>query len=440
MSDKAVITCALNGVLTDPKQHNVPVTPEQMAREAKAAFNAGASIMHIHLRQQEPNKGHLPSWDVSVSREIQQAMREACPGVIINHTTGTSGPNYQGALDCVRETRPEIAACNAGSLNYLKVKSDNTWAWPPMMFDNAVEKVQDYLDVMKVAGTIPEFECFDVGIVRCVGMYRQTGMYSGPLEYNFVMGVASGMPADPELLPILLKLKLPEAHWQVTAIGRAEIWPLHQRCADLGGHLRTGLEDTFYLADGTKVTSNGQLIEAIAACARRAGPRDREPRRSAADFWDQALAQSIVIASAANAIRNRCRTRKYGFGLRRFARPGMTEQDRSMAIIEIDHRPRQRRLQGQPRRHAGADRADARAGRAHARGVGRRQGPLPQARAVAAARARGAGARSRLALHRAVDAGRLHVRCAGCRQERARRRRDRRHRLRLRHPLHGQRQ
>ncbi|MHC2433850.1 uncharacterized protein (DUF849 family) [Bradyrhizobium sp. USDA 4451] len=149
MSDKAVITCALNGVLTDPKQHNVPVTPEEMAREAKAAFNAGASIMHIHLRQQAPNKGHLPSWEVAVSKEIQQAIREACPGVIINHTTGTSGPNYQGALDCVRETRPEIAACNAGSLNYLKVKADNTWAWPPMMFDNAVEKVQDYLDVMK---------------------------------------------------------------------------------------------------------------------------------------------------------------------------------------------------------------------------------------------------------------------------------------------------
>jgi 3-keto-5-aminohexanoate cleavage enzyme len=277
MSDKAVITCALNGVLTDPKQHHVPVTPEEMAREARAAFNAGASVMHIHLRQQAPNKGHLPSWEVSVSREIQQAIREACPGVIINHTTGTSGPNYSGALDCVRETRPEMAACNAGSLNYLKVKSDNTWAWPPMMFDNAVEKIADYLEVMKGSETIPEFECFDVGIVRCVGMYRQTGMYSGPLEYNFVMGVASGMPADPELLPILLKLKLPEAHWQVTAIGRAEIWPLHQRCADLGGHLRTGLEDTFYQPDGAKVTSNGQLIETIAACARRAGREIASP-------------------------------------------------------------------------------------------------------------------------------------------------------------------
>jgi uncharacterized protein (DUF849 family) len=79
MGDKAVITCALYGVLTDPKQHNVPVTPEQMAREARAAFNAGASIMHVHLRQQEPNKGHLPSWDANVSKEIQQAIREACP-------------------------------------------------------------------------------------------------------------------------------------------------------------------------------------------------------------------------------------------------------------------------------------------------------------------------------------------------------------------------
>ena len=140
-----------------------------------------------------------------------------------------------------------------------------------MMFDNSVEKVQDFLDAMKDAGTVPEFECFDVGIVRCVGMYRQTGMYAGPLEYNFVMGVASGMPADPELLPILLKLKLPEANWQVTAIGRAEIWPLHRRCAELGGHLRTGLEDTFYRPDGSKVTSNGQLIETMAQYAREAG-------------------------------------------------------------------------------------------------------------------------------------------------------------------------
>ena len=140
-----------------------------------------------------------------------------------------------------------------------------------MLFDNPVEKVKDYLDAMRDVGTLPEFECFDVGIVRCVAMYRQTGMVEGPLDYNFVMGVASGMPADADLLPILLKLKMPEAAWQVTAIGRAEIWPLFRRCSELGGNLRSGLEDTFYLPDGSKASSNGQLIAALATIARETG-------------------------------------------------------------------------------------------------------------------------------------------------------------------------
>ncbi|QHE87659.1 3-keto-5-aminohexanoate cleavage protein [Hydrogenophaga sp. BPS33] len=271
MSDKVVLTCALTGVLTDPHQHGVPVTPAQMAAEAKAAWNEGATVMHIHIRQQAPGKGHLPSWDPVVSKDIQDAIREACPGVIINHTTGVVGPDYGGALACIRQTRPEMAACNAGSLNYLKVKSDGTWAWPPMMFDNAPAKVKDFIDAMASVGCLPEFECFDVGIVRCVDMYRQVGMYDGPLEYNFVMGVSSGMPADPDLLPILTRLAVADANWQVTAIGRQEIWPLHRRCAEMGGHLRSGLEDTFYLPDGAKATSNGQLIAQLALYARDAG-------------------------------------------------------------------------------------------------------------------------------------------------------------------------
>lgn len=282
MSNKAVITCALTGVLTDPEQHHVPVTPEQMAREARAAWDEGATVMHIHIRQQSPGKGHLPSWDPKVSLEVQQAIREACPDVIINHTTGVVGPDYTGALDCVRQTRPEMAACNAGSLNYLKVKADNTWAWKPMMFDNPPHKVQQFLGAMADANCLPEFECFDVGIVRCVEMYRRVGMYDGPLEYNFVMGVASGMPADPELLPILQKLAVPHSNWQVTAIGREEIWPLHRRCAELGGHLRTGLEDTFYLPDGTKATSNGPLVAQLARYAREAGREVASPAEARA--------------------------------------------------------------------------------------------------------------------------------------------------------------
>ena len=282
MSDKVIISCALTGVLTDPKQHPVPVTPEQMAREAKAAYDAGATVMHVHIRRQELGLGHLPSWDPEVSRAVTEAIRAVCPGVVINHTSGVVGPDYQGALDCIRQTKPEIAACNAGSLNYLKVKADHSWAWKPMLFDNPVEKVQAYLDAMHDVGTVPEFECFDVGIVRCVGMYVDAGMYQGPLDYNFVMGVASGMPADADLLPILLKLKLPDANWQVTAIGRAEIWPLFRRCAELGGNLRSGLEDTFYLPDGSKASSNGQLIAALATIARETGRAIASPAEARA--------------------------------------------------------------------------------------------------------------------------------------------------------------
>jgi 3-keto-5-aminohexanoate cleavage enzyme len=274
---RTIVTCALTGVLTDPAQHHVPVTPEQMAKEARAAFDAGASVMHVHFRQQAPGKGHLPSWDPAVALEIAQAIREACPGVIFNQSTGVVGPDIAGPLACMRAIHPEIAACNAGSLNYLKVKRDGTWAWKPMLFDNPVEKVEAFLAVMAETGALPEFECFDVGIARCVAMYARTGLYSGHLDYNFVMGVESGMPADAALLPILVGLAAPGATWQVTAIGRENVWPLHQRTAELGGNLRTGLEDTFYLPDGSKATSNGPLVEAIVRIAREAGREIASP-------------------------------------------------------------------------------------------------------------------------------------------------------------------
>ena len=190
---KAIITCSITGVLTDPAQHPVPVSPEELAREARRACDAGASVVHVHFRQQTP------------------------------------------------------------------------------------AKVKDFIDVMLETGTLPEFECFDVGIVRCVEMYVQTGMYQGLPEYNFVMGVASGMPADPDLLPILLKLKLPGAPWQTTVIGRAEIWPVHRRTAELGGHLRSGLEDTFYMPDGSKVSSNAPLIGQLVQYAREAGREVASP-------------------------------------------------------------------------------------------------------------------------------------------------------------------
>jgi uncharacterized protein (DUF849 family) len=277
---RAILTCALTGVLTDPRQHPVPVTPEQMAAEARDAFNAGAALVHVHLRQQAPGRGHLPSWDPDVAATIVDAIRDACPGIVINLSTGVVGSDIDGPLACIRRVRPEIAACNAGSLNYLKLKDDGTWAWPPMVFDNPVEKVQRFLEVMAECGTHPEFECFDVGILRSVALYLKAGMFQGTPDINFVMGVASGMPCDADLLGLLPRWLPPGALWQATLIGRAEVWPVHRRAAELGGMLRSGLEDTFYLPDGRRAKGNGELIEALARAARDAGREVADPAQA----------------------------------------------------------------------------------------------------------------------------------------------------------------
>ncbi len=269
--DEAILSCALTGVLTDPRQHPVPVTPAQMAAEARAAVDAGASILHVHLRRQEPGKGHLPSWEPEVADAVCSAIRAACPEVILNLSTGVIGADLSGPLACIRRVRPEIAACNAGSLNYLKLRDDGSWAWPPLLFDNPVAKVQQLLAAMAECGVRPEFECFDVGIVRSVELYRRAGLFDGVPGLNFVMGVASGMPCDAELLALLPRYAPANAVWQTTLIGRSEIWPVHQRSAELGGMLRTGLEDTFYLPDGQRAAGNGALVDALARCARNAG-------------------------------------------------------------------------------------------------------------------------------------------------------------------------
>ena len=276
-SDKAVITCALTGVLTDPSKHPVPVTPEEMAVEARRAFDAGATAVHVHFRQQAPGRGHLPTWDPDVAAAICDAIRAEVPELLLNLSTGVMGDDISGPVACLERVRPELAALNAGSLNYLRTRRSGAWAWPPMLFDNQVGKVKRFLDTMRAIGTTPECECFDTGIVRSVGLFLHNGMLAPPYRVSFVMGVASGMPARAAWLPLLLD-ELPEgARWQPIVIGREEVWEVHRKGAELGGALRTGLEDTFYLPDGSRARSNGELIAALAQVAREAGREVASP-------------------------------------------------------------------------------------------------------------------------------------------------------------------
>jgi uncharacterized protein (DUF849 family) len=271
MSDKAILTCALTGVLTNPAQYPVPVTPEEMADAAEQAWNEGAVIVHCHFRDQREGMGFMPTWNVDVVSTIIAAIKERTPDMIINLSTGVGGPDISGPVGCLEAIKPELAACNAGSLNYLKLKSDGTWAWPPNLFDNPVEKVGQFLDVMTANNIIPEFECFDTGIVRSVALYKKAGMFEGDPHISLVMGVDSGQAAKPEWLPLLTEEMLPGTHWQVIAVGRREIWDLHRRALELGGHVRTGVEDTFYLPDGKRARNNGDLVKALADVTREVG-------------------------------------------------------------------------------------------------------------------------------------------------------------------------
>lgn len=285
-SDKVTVTCSLTGVLTDPRKHPVPVTPEEMAADAKTAFDAGASVMHVHFRRQEPGMGHLPSWEPEVAKAICDAIRDACPGVVLNLTTGVMGDDISGPLDCLDAVQPEMAAMNAGSLNYLKVRSNGAWAWPPMLFPNPVEKIEAFLSHMYANNIVPECECFDTGIVRSTDMFVQNGILRAPPYISLVMGVASGMPAKASWLPLLLEELPAGAHWQAIAIGREEVWPVHRATAELGGHLRTGVEDTFYLPNGERARGNGELIEHLVAVAREVGREPMTPDEVRAELAD----------------------------------------------------------------------------------------------------------------------------------------------------------
>lgn len=251
-NNRAIVTASLNGVLTDPQKFNVPVTAAQMATAAKEVYDEGASVVHIHFRNQETGKGHLPTWDPKVAKEIAEAIRAAAPSLLINFTTGTFGYNLtknddpfsggalgptKGPIACLEAGRPEMAALNSGSLNYLRATEKNEWAWKPQLFDNPVEKVKEMVDAMNRLGVVPECECFDLGIVRSVAMFERLGFYKKTTKVNvsFVMGVASGLPTDPDLLPFLIKQLNPRERfqWQVIAIGREEVWPLLRRACEV---------------------------------------------------------------------------------------------------------------------------------------------------------------------------------------------------------------
>jgi uncharacterized protein (DUF849 family) len=273
MSDKAIVTCALTGVLATREQCPwVPYTPAEIAEEARRAWEAGAAVVHIHARTDDG----APTYEPHVYAAIRREIESRCP-VILNFSTGGLGP-MEGRVAHVREVKPAIAALNMGSMNYAKYSARRKEYVFDFVFENPFKDICFLLSVMKEAKVKPELECFDLGHTASIVPLLDQGLLEEPLQFSFIMGVLGGIRATAENLAAQAREARSlsrDPAWEVIGISH-EQWTMLAAALALGGNIRVGLEDNFYLdARGTQMArSNGDLVAKAARMARDAG---REP-------------------------------------------------------------------------------------------------------------------------------------------------------------------
>lgn len=266
--EKVIVTAALTGVLATRKQcPHLPYTAAEIADEAVRSFEAGAAIVHIHAREDDGRA----SWRAELFAEIAELTRARCP-VILNFSTGGIGNSIQERSRHVPLVKPEMAALNMGSMNYSLYSSRQKKFLMKGVFLNPFEDIEYLLRLMGENGVVPELECFDAGHICNADPFIDMGLLKPPFHFSLVMGVTGGISATPQNLRNQVGL-LPEgSSWQLIGISQ-EQWPLIDLSLDLGGHIRVGLEDNFYLPDGEMAKSNGALVEVAVRKVRERGQR-----------------------------------------------------------------------------------------------------------------------------------------------------------------------
>jgi len=254
-----MVTCALSGVVANRMQcPGIPYTAEEYASEAKRAYEAGAAVVHIHARRPDGS----PSYEVEDYRNIYEAVTAACP-VIINFSTGAIGIPVEKKIAPVRAIRPAIAALNMGSMNYAKYHPTRKSFVFDFVFANPFSEIVPLLKAMKESGVRPEMECFDSGHVGNSFPLIDMGLLEPPFQFSLIMGVLGGMPPTADNLAHQVRLLPPRSDWQVIGISLDQ-WRLAATAIALGGNVRVGFEDNFYLSEGVMATSNGELVEKAA--------------------------------------------------------------------------------------------------------------------------------------------------------------------------------
>jgi uncharacterized protein (DUF849 family) len=255
-----VITVAITGSLPRKKDNPaVPITIPEQVESTQEAFEAGATLAHLHVR----NDDETPSSDPEKFARLQEGLRKHCPGMIVQFSTGGrsgAGRERGGMIP----HKPDMASLSTGSVNF-----------PTRVYENSPELVDWLAAEMKAHGVKPEIEAFDLSMIFKAAEMGRNGQIEGPLHVQFVMGVRNAMPVDREVLEFYvatLKRLAPDATWTGAGIGKDQI-TLNRWSLELGGHVRTGLEDNVRLDRTTLAPSNAALVRQVVGLCGEYGRR-----------------------------------------------------------------------------------------------------------------------------------------------------------------------
>lgn len=259
-----IITCAITGAeTTKDKQPALPVTPSEQAESAYEAIQAGASVIHLHVRDAQGK----PSQNLDHFRASIEAIKKKSPQAIIQISTGGAVGEPIEARALPLTLKPEMASLNIGSLNF----GDDVFINHPKDIAGLAKKMRDL-------GVIPELEVYEMGMMESYPKLLKDGVISDPLHFQFVLGVPGGMSGDISNLLELVR-RVPEgATWGVAGVGRYQL-PLAVYAILLGGHVRVGFEDNIFYRKGEIAKSNAQLVERVVRLAKEldreiAGPEE----------------------------------------------------------------------------------------------------------------------------------------------------------------------
>jgi 3-keto-5-aminohexanoate cleavage enzyme len=268
-----IITCAISGAIANRDQcPAIPYTPEEYAAEARRIVDEGGTMIHIHARTREG----VPSYEIEDFRAITAAILDEVGDVVVNYSTGAIGVPVEKRIAYLRELRPDVAALNMSSMNYAKYSRRRKEFVFKAVFENSFDTIIEFCEAMGELGIRPEHECFDAGHVANLDPLLDMGLLSQPLQVQCVMGVNGGIRPTARNLAVMAD-QVPGGpdgpnNWGVIGISRDQ-WMLVASALTLGGNVRVGLEDNFYLPDGEMARSNGELVAKARQMAEDVGRR-----------------------------------------------------------------------------------------------------------------------------------------------------------------------